>query len=322
MTAPELGSALPEANNKSHYVFLSGAISGIVEGLSIQPLELLKTRFQINAGQPLRLGPTIREVLREGGVLQFYRGGLPEIVGLVPRATAALSTLEFSQRELRRVNGGSLSAGGAYLSGALSGVSEGVAFAPFQVIKVRLMAKEHLGRYKNSWDCLAKVVRQEGVLALATGLGPTLWRNCVWNSLYYGTMHQLEHSREGLGLLGPLDNPILAAARTIVVGTAVGMMATCFNAPFDVVKSRFQALLPADRAARGYRSTLPALLAIASAEGPRALYKGFVPKALRLGIGQTIGLMVFQRSLKAFGVDRGEGAGEGAEWEGAGVVAD
>lgn len=37
--------------------------------------------FQINPGQPLRLGPTVREVLREGGVLQFYRGGFPEIVG-------------------------------------------------------------------------------------------------------------------------------------------------------------------------------------------------------------------------------------------------
>ncbi|KAG2483083.1 hypothetical protein HYH03_018024 [Edaphochlamys debaryana] len=290
------------SSSRSHYVFLSGALSGIVEGLSIQPLELLKTRFQINPGEPLRLGPTIREILREGGVLQFYRGGLPEIVGLVPRATAALSTLEFSQRELRRANGGTLSLAGGYVSGALSGVTEGVAFAPFQVIKVRLMAKEHLGRYRNSLDCLAQVVRSEGVLALTTGLGPTLWRNCVWNSLYYGTMHRLSaEGGSGGGLLAPIENPLLDAARTVVLGTGVGVFATCFNAPFDVVKSRFQALLPQDRIARGYRFTLPTLAAIYKAEGPRALYKGFVPKALRLGIGQTIGLMVFQKSLAAFG---------------------
>ncbi|GIL74313.1 hypothetical protein Vretifemale_4358 [Volvox reticuliferus] len=121
--------------------------------------------------------------------------------GLIPRATAALSTLEFSQRQLRRTNGGVLSPGAAYLSGALSGVSEGVAFAPFQVIKV---------------------VRQEGVLALATGLGPTLWRNCVWNSLYYGTMHQLEDSRDGLGLLPVIENPVLAAARCATAVRNVG----------------------------------------------------------------------------------------------------
>ncbi|KAG2434431.1 hypothetical protein HYH02_012261 [Chlamydomonas schloesseri] len=288
------------AADRSHYVFLSGALSGIVEGLSIQPLELLKTRFQINPGQPLQLLPTIRDVLREGGFLQFYRGGLPEIVGLIPRATAALSTLEFSQRELRRANGGVLSGAGGYISGALSGVSEGLAFQPFQVIKVRLMAKEHLGRYRNSWDCLGKVLREEGPAALTAGLGPTMWRNTIWNSIYYGTMHQLSDAG---GLLTPIENPVLAVARTIVVGTGVGMLATCFNAPFDVVKSRFQALLPEDRAARGYTGTLTTLRRIYLEEGPRALYKGFVPKALRLGIGQTIGLLVFQNSIRVFGAE-------------------
>ncbi len=82
-------------------VFLAGATSGIVEGLSIQPLELIKTRFQINQGQRLHILPTLRDIIREGGVLQLYRGGLPEIAGLIPRATAALSTLEFSQRVFR-----------------------------------------------------------------------------------------------------------------------------------------------------------------------------------------------------------------------------
>ncbi len=41
-------------------------------------------------------------------------------------------------------------------------------------------------------------------------------------------------------------------------------------------------------------------------QGPRALYKGFVPKALRLGIGQTIGLMVFQESMALMGAKEGQ----------------
>ncbi|PNH07452.1 putative mitochondrial 2-oxodicarboxylate carrier [Tetrabaena socialis] len=221
---------------------------------------------------------------------------------LIPRATAALSTLEFSQREFARANGGTLSMPGAYLSGALCAVSESFAFAPFQVIKVRMMAREHLGRYRNSLDCLVQVVRQEGPQALATGLGPTLWRNCIWNSLYYGSMATLAADP---ALMPPLGNPLLETARTTVVGIAVGVVATCFNAPFDVVKSRFQALLPAERRRLGYTATLPSLARIYREEGPRALYKGFVPKALRLGLGQTIGLMVFQNSLVAFGAREG-----------------
>jgi solute carrier family 25 2-oxodicarboxylate transporter 21 len=61
---------------------LAGAVSGVVEGLSIQPLELIKTRFQINAGERMRLLPTVRAILAEGGVAQLYRGALPEITGV------------------------------------------------------------------------------------------------------------------------------------------------------------------------------------------------------------------------------------------------
>jgi solute carrier family 25 2-oxodicarboxylate transporter 21 len=38
----------------------------------------------------------------------------------------------------------------------------------------------------------------------------------------------------------------------------------------------------------------PSLALIAREEGWRALYRGFVPKALRLGIGQSVGLVTFQ----------------------------
>jgi hypothetical protein len=33
--------------SRDHLVFVAGAVSGIVEGVTIQPLELLKTRFQV-----------------------------------------------------------------------------------------------------------------------------------------------------------------------------------------------------------------------------------------------------------------------------------
>lgn len=39
-------------------------------------------------------------------------------------------------------------------------------------------------------------------------------------------------------------------------------------------------------------------------EGVRSLYKGFVPKSLRLGLGQTIGLMSFKEILKLMQVLR------------------
>lgn len=47
-----------------------------------------------------------------------------------------------------------------------------------------------------------------------------------------GTVAQLEQA------MPALDSPWAAAGRQLAVGTGVGIFATCFNAPFDVVKSR------------------------------------------------------------------------------------
>jgi hypothetical protein len=37
-----------------------------------------------------------------------------------------------------------------------------------------------------------QVLASEGIAALFIGLGPTIARNCVWNSIYYGTMHEVK----------------------------------------------------------------------------------------------------------------------------------
>eukprot|EP00882_Tetradesmus_deserticola_P033312 GHRQ01038039.1.p4 GENE.GHRQ01038039.1~~GHRQ01038039.1.p4 ORF type:complete len:109 (-),score=42.66 GHRQ01038039.1:297-623(-) len=55
---------------------------------------------------------------------------------------------------------------------------------------------------------------------------------------------------------------------------------------------RFQSQLPGQGK---YRRVVPSLLAIGREEGLAALYKGFVPKALRLGIGQSVGLVMFEQ---------------------------
>ncbi len=44
--AGKSGTAVPGLQNQWG-VFLAGAVSGISEGVTVQPLELLKTRFQV-----------------------------------------------------------------------------------------------------------------------------------------------------------------------------------------------------------------------------------------------------------------------------------
>jgi hypothetical protein len=171
-------------------------------------------------------------------------GGLPEITGLMPRASAAMSTLEFSRcvgcvgplvvcdtsltanqhyrassqpnppthqtqphqallpidqrrraaralrlplrRSVGRERGGGLRPLPGHQGGSLvkqpcglvcHEAAAGLHPSPPSA-QVRLMAKEHLGRYANTFDCLGQVLRTEGPQALLIGLAPTLWRNC------------------------------------------------------------------------------------------------------------------------------------------------
>ncbi|GLC51634.1 hypothetical protein PLESTB_000523600, partial [Pleodorina starrii] len=281
-------------------VFAAGATAGLIEGVCVQPLEFMKTRLQLNQGTPLPMTTILRDALREGGVAQLYRGALPELTGMVPRSTGALASLEFSKRLLRQHAPdpvtGKLQASHAYVAGGISGVCESLGFAPFQVIKVRMVAKEHLNRYSSSLDCAMQLLRAEGPTGLFIGLGPTLWRVVTWNTLYYGTMHNIQAEVYDKH---PLSNPVLAAARKMATGVAVGMTATIFNAPFDVIKSRFQSQERGPN--QKYRYTLPSLVTILREEGVRALYKGFLPKALLLGVGQTIGYCVFSEALNFYG---------------------
>jgi len=76
-----------------------------------------------------------------------------------------------------------------------------------------------------------------------------------------------------------------------VAGVVSGTLATVLNTPFDVVKSRVQNTLPGQP--RKYGLTIPALLTIAREEGPLALYRGFVPKVMRLAPGGGIMLVAF-----------------------------
>jgi len=154
------------------------------------------------------------------------------------------------------------------------------------VVKVRLQAKEHLGKYANSLDCVQKLCREEGLLAFSNGLSATIGRNSVFNCVYFTVMYKIKQVSPT-----PQDSKVKATVHSLVTGFVGGVMATMCNAPFDVVKSRIQAQ---NSKSMEYTSTIQALMKIGRTEGLTALYKGFQPKALRMGIGGAVAVTAFE----------------------------
>lgn len=77
-----------------------------------------------------------------------------------------------------------------------------------------------------------------------------------------------------------------------ISGAVGGTIGTILNTPFDVVKTRIQNRTMATPDGK-IPWALNALSTVVKEEGPRALYKGFLPKVLRLGPGGGILLVVF-----------------------------
>ena len=156
------------------------------------------------------------------------------------------------------------------------------------MIKVRVQAKEHLGKYNGSIDCLLKVVKHEGLLGLTIGLEATLWRNCVWNTIYFGGMHYMKRQ------LPKATSQSHDLLQTFVTGFIGAVIATCCNIPFDVVKSRFQSQLQVEGQPLKYRNTLQALHLISKEEGLLSCYKGLNAKIYKTGLGGSVAMVVFE----------------------------
>lgn len=180
------------------------------------------------------------------------------------------------------------------LTGATAGATESFVVVPFELVKIRLQDKASAGKYSGMLDVIRKTVRNEGILAMYNGLESTLWRHIVWNAGYFGCIFQVRQSLpKATTKSGQITNDLISGA----IGGTVG---TILNTPMDVVKSRIQNTVKVPGVTPKYNWAWPAVFTVAREEGFGALYKGFLPKVLRLGPGGGILLVVFTGVMDFF----------------------
>jgi solute carrier family 25 citrate transporter 1 len=158
-----------------------------------------------------------------------------------------------------------------------------------QVVKIRLQQQRGLGRdllkYKGPVHCATTIVREEGLRGLWAGVAPTILRNgtnqAVMFSVKNGVDQLLWKKYEG-------DGVTLLPWQSMVSGFLAGFAGPVATGPFDVIKTR---LMAQTRGAGGevqYRGLLHALTRIYADEGLFALWKGLLPRLMRIPPGQAI----------------------------------
>lgn len=192
------------------------------------------------------------------------------------------------------------------LTGATAGATESFVVVPFELVKIRLQDKASASKYSGMLDVVAKTIKSEGVLAMYTGLESTLWRHILWNAGYFGCIFQVRQ------LLPKATDKTGQMVNDIMAGTVGGTVGTILNTPLDVVKSRIQNTTKVPGVAPKYNWAWPAVATVMKEEGFGALYKGFLPKVLRLGpvssrpftfwpfIRKVVLLMINSRAVVSF----------------------
>ena len=161
---------------------------------------------------------------------------------------------------------------------------------PTDLVKVRLQAEGKLPagvprRYTGSLNAYSTIVRQEGVGALWTGIGPNIARNAIINAAELASYDQVKQTI--LKIPGFTDNVVTH----LLAGLGAGFFAVCIGSPVDVVKSRMMG-------DSSYKSTLDCFIKTLKNDGPAAFYKGFIPNFGRLGSWNVIMFLTLEQTKK------------------------
>ena len=238
-----------EAGHDDHHVVytvsptvkaVAGSIGGIVEACLLQPVDVVKTRLQLDkTGHYNGMIHCGKTVAHEEGVKALWKGLTPFVGQLTLKYALRMGSNAFFL-ELMRGEDGTLTTGARLSAGLGAGVSEALlVVTPFEVIKTRLQqqrgSNKALMKYRGPVHAALTIAREEGVMSLWKGATATtirqgsnqmslFWGKSVFDSMVWG-------KNDG-------DGKVLSPVQSAVSGFAAACIGPLLNNPFDVVKVR------------------------------------------------------------------------------------
>lgn len=274
---------------------IAGGSAGFIEVCIMQPLDLVKTRLQLQRSggtiKPVYTGvfDCLKKMYIHEGFLSFYKGIVPPVLAETPKRAVKFLTFE-QYKQFFMFGAPSPTPLTFSLAGMGAGLTEAILVNPFEVVKVTQQSnKAKMSESPSSWRVTKDIIKNEGfgLQGLNKGMIATMLRNGSFNSIYFGFYHSVK------GIIPEQEDSIAEFFRRISIGFVSGTLGSCVNIPFDVAKSRIQGPQPVPGVVK-YSSTFGTIICVYREEGWRALYKGLLPKVMRLGPGGAIMLVVYE----------------------------
>lgn len=188
---------------KTHERFLAGSLAGATAQTAIYPMEVLKTRLTLRkTGQYSGIFDCAKKILKKEGVKAFYKGYLPNILGIIPYAGIDLAVYEslknlwLSRYAKDTANPGILVLLGC---GTLSSTCGQLASYPLALVRTRMQAQASLeGSEQLPMTKLVKnILEKDGFFGLYRGILPNFMKVLPAVSISYVVY---EYMRSGLGI--------------------------------------------------------------------------------------------------------------------------
>ncbi|KAE8749796.1 hypothetical protein FOCC_FOCC003537 [Frankliniella occidentalis] len=278
--------------------FVVGGSAGMMATCFVHPMDVVKNRMQVSG-----IGSKVKEyktsfhaaggILRNEGVTALYSG---LSAGLLRQATYTTARLGVFNGLTERVSkdGAPPSFGVKVLIGLCAGAVGAFVGTPADLTLIRMTTDGRLPpaerrNYSNALTALARIAKEEGILALWKGAVPTMGRAMVVNAVQLSTYQQAKQQLLTSGYFE--ENIKLHFCASMISGLAT----TIASMPLDIAKTRIQNMKVVEGKPQ-FTGTIDVLSKVVRHEGVFALWKGFTPYYARLG-PHTVLTFIFMEQL-------------------------
>lgn len=280
---------------------VNGGIAGIIGVSVVFPLDLVKTRLQNQVIGPKgekmysSMLDCFKKTYRAEGYFGMYKGSAVNILLITPEKAIKLAANDMFRHYLTPSPGQPLPLLREMIAGGSAGACQIVITTPMELLKIQMQdagrvaaAAKSAGKEVpkiSAWSLTKSLLKKRGILGLYQGTGATALRDVTFSVIYFPLF-------ANLNALGPKrEDGSSVFWCSFLAGCAAGSTAALAVNPFDVIKTRLQAInkAPGDPT---YNGVLDCIGKTLKNEGPTAFFKGgacrMIVIAPLFGIAQTV----------------------------------
>jgi solute carrier family 25 phosphate transporter 23/24/25/41 len=175
--------------------FLAGSFAGAFSQTVIYPMELLKTRLALRkTGQYRGLFHAAKSILQTEGPRSFYRGLIPNLLGIIPYAGIDLMVYETLKNRWLSQHPGTTNPGVLVLltCGTVSCTCGQLASYPLALVRTKLQAQTTREKPIGMVNLVKMILKEEGPIGLYRGLGPNFMKVIPAVSIGYVVYERLK----------------------------------------------------------------------------------------------------------------------------------